>query len=362
MNVILDKQKILPLTAGYTARNGKLEDYKIVFDLLNAHSQHMNGHVDLVDPELLRLDWLNEGFNPETDIRLVFAPLVTAEKFKETSGVAPDEQLVAFVECWTNQEPPVHPWIFGCVHPEHWGRGIGSHIVTWAEDHARLALEKCSPELRVAPRSGTEAHNKNGLTLFEGLGWKHIRSYYRMVTDLDSAPEIPALPAGITIRAYEPETELEAVYQTFVDSFKDHFGFIVPPYEKGLADFKHNLVEDPAYDPRFWLVAHDGKDIVGVSICRREDPEDPESGWVNELGVRRDWRKHGLGYALLKNSFALFYADGKKRAGLGVDASSLTGALRLYERAGMRVLRQFNQFEKEHRPGRELAVESLENI
>ena len=360
MNVILDKQQVLPLPAGYTARNGKLEDYKIVFDLLNAHSQHMNGHVDMVDPELLRLDWLNEGFHPETDIRLVFAPLVTSEKFKETSGVTPDSSLVAFIECWTTQEPPVHPWIFGCVHPEHWGRGIGSYMVTWAEERASLALDKCAPELRFAPRSGTEAHNKNGVALFEGLGWKHIRSFYRMVTDLDSAPEIPVLPAGITIRAYDPETELEAVYQTFVDSFKDHFGFIVPPYEKGLADFKHNLVEDPAYDPRFWLVAHDGNEIVGVSICRREDPEDPESGWVNELGVMRAWRKHGLGYALLKNSFALFHADGKKRAGLGVDASSLTGALRLYERAGMRVLRQFNQYEKEHRPGKELAVESLE--
>jgi len=346
MNVILDKQQILPLPAGYIARNGKLEDYTIVFDLLNIHSQHMNGCNDLNDPELIRVDWLNAGFNPETDVYLVFAS---------------DGQPAAFVECWMTQEPPVHPWISGCVHPAHWGKGIGSHIVTWAEDHARLALDKCAPELRVAPRSGAEAHNKNGLALFKGLGWKHIRSFYRMVTDLDAVPEIPVLPAGITIRAYDPETELEAVYQTFVNSFKDHFGFIVPPYEKGLADFKHNLIEDPAYDPRFWLVAHDGKDIVGISVCRREDPEDPECGWVNELGVRRDWRKHGLGYALLKSSFALFYADGKKRAGLGVDASSLTGALRLYERAGMRVLRQFNQYEKEHRPGKELAVDSLEN-
>jgi hypothetical protein len=42
-----------------------------------------------------------------------------------------------------------------------------------------------------------------------------------------------------------------------------------------------------------------------------------------------------------------------------VDASSLTGALQLYERAGMRVLREFKMFEKELRPGRELAVESL---
>jgi len=346
MNVVIEKQQILPLPAGYSARGGTLEDHKSVFDLLNIHSQYMNGCDDLTDPEILRLDWLNTGFNPENDIRLIFEA---------------DGQLVAFVECWLNQEPPVHPWIFGCVHPAHWGKGIGGHIVTWAEDHAREALDKCAPDLRVAPRSGAEAHNKNGLALFEGLGWKQIRSFYRMVTDLDSQPEVPPVPEGITIRPYDPETELEAVYQTVIDSFQDHFGFIAPPYEKGLADFKHNFLEDPAYDPRFWFVAHDGREIVGISICRREDAEDPESGWVNELGVVRHWRKRGLGYTLLKHSFAAFYADGKKRAGLGVDASNLTGALRLYERAGMHVQRQFNQYEKEFRPGRELAVESLEN-
>ncbi len=339
--------KILPLPAGYTARSGKLEDYEIAFDLLNIHSQHMNGCDDLTDPELLRVDWLNDGFNPETDLRLVFAP---------------NRQLVAFVECWLNQEPPVHPWIFGCVHPKHWDKGIGGHIVTWAEDHARLALDKCEPELRVAPRSGAEAHNKNGLALFDGLGWKHIRSFYRMVTDLDSPPEVSSFPEGITVRPYDPETEIEAVYLTVVDSFKDHFGFIAPPFEKGLADFKHNFIEDPAYDPRFWFVAVDGNEMAGICICRREDAEDPESGWVNELGVRRAWRKRGLGYALLKHAFAAFYADGKKRAALGVDADSLTGALRLYERAGMRVLRQFNQYEKEFRPGKELAVESLTEL
>jgi len=347
MNTKLNHQPILPLPTGYTARGGTLEDYKIAFDLLNIHSQHMNGCDDLLDPELLRLDWLNDGFNPVTDLRFVFAP---------------DGSPVAFVECWMNQEPPVHPWIFGSVHPNHWGKGIGSHILTWAEDHSRLVLDKCAPELRVAPRSGAEAHNKHGLALFEGLGWKHIRSFYRMITDLDAQPEVPTLPDGITIRPYDAETELEAVYLTFVDTFKDHFGFIVPPFEKGLKDFKHNLIEEPGYDPRLWFVAMDGPsgEMAGICICRPEDPEDSESGWVNELGVRREWRKRGLGYALLKHAFAAFYADGKKHAGLGVDASSLTGALRLYERAGMRVQRQFNQYEKEFRPGKELAVISLE--
>ncbi len=344
MITLLETQRIAQLPSGCTARAATLEDHRIAFDLLNAHSQYMNGRDDLTDPELLRIDWLNDGFNPETDIRIILAP---------------DGRPAAFVECWLNQTPPVHPWIFGCVHPDHWGKGIGSYLVTWGEDHARLALEKCEPDLRIAPRSGVEAHNQAGNELFETLGWKHIRSFYRMVTDLDSAPEVPPFPEGITVRPYDPETELETVYRTFVDSFKDHYGFIVPPFEKGLADFKHNLVDEPGHDPRLWFIAFDGDEMAGISICRREDAEDPEAGWVSELGVRRAWRKRGLGYALLKHSFAAFYAEGRKRVGLGVDANSLTGALRLYERAGMRVQRQFKMYEKEMRPGRELAVETL---
>lgn len=242
---------ILPLPVGYTARGGRMEDYKIACDLLNVHSQHLNGRDDLAEPELLRLDWLNGA-------------------------------------------PPVHPWIFGCVDPAHWGKGVGGNILTWAHDHARLALEICQPDLRVAPRSGIEAHNQAGLALFQRWGWKHIRSYYRMIVDLDSVPEMPPLPEGITIRPYNPETETETVYLTYADSFKDHFGFIVPPFEKGFAEFKHNLINEPGYDPRLWFVAVEGDEIAGICICRREDPE---SGWVNKLGVRpnaHDLSRHAL--------------------------------------------------------------------
>jgi mycothiol synthase len=55
--------------------------------------------------------------------------------------------------------------------------------------------------------------------------------------------------------------------------------------------------------------------------------------------VRRAWRRRGLGEALLRHSFAAFRRKGFTRGTLGVDASSVTGATRLYERAGMRVYR-----------------------
>jgi GNAT superfamily N-acetyltransferase len=73
----------------------------------------------------------------------------------------------------------------------------------------------------------------------------------------------------------------------------------------------------------------------------------PKGGWIRQLGVRRPWRKKGIGLAILHHIFGKFYARGVTRVGLGVDAQSLTGATRLYERAGMHVKNHFARFEKE---------------
>jgi ribosomal protein S18 acetylase RimI-like enzyme len=77
------------------------------------------------------------------------------------------------------------------------------------------------------------------------------------------------------------------------------------------------------------------------------------------LGVRRPWRKRGLGLALLHHSFNEFYRRGKRKVGLGVDAQNLTGALRLYEKAGMHVDQAYDTYEKELREGTEISVQSL---
>jgi len=333
------------LPAGYTSRSGKLSDYTLLFELVNSYSRKINGHDDLNDPELIRLDWQNTGFNPETDIHTVFTT---------------DGEMVGLVENWSTGSPPVHPWNWICVHPEHFHNGIWAYLLNWGENRSRAAMERVPSGLRVAPRTGTEHTNQHGISTIEGLGWVYVRSFYRMMTSLDEAPEVPAAPTGIVIRRYDPQTETEAVYRAFVDSFRDHYGFVEQPFDKGLAEFKHNLINEPGYDPDYWFLAVDGTEIAGICLCRPVDAEDAESGWVNELGVRREWRKQGLGNLLLMHAFAAFYARGQKRAALGVDASSLTGALRLYERAGMRAVRQFDQFEKELRPGKEISTLKLE--
>ncbi|HDL85358.1 MAG TPA: GNAT family N-acetyltransferase [Candidatus Acetothermia bacterium] len=124
--------------------------------------------------------------------------------------------------------------------------------------------------------------------------------------------------------------------------------------------WRHQIEHDPDFDPSLWFLAMEAEKIVGVSLCWAKAHEDPNMGYVGMLGVRRPWRRRGIGLALLCHSFGALYLRKVRKVGLNVDAASLTGATRLYERAGMRIDRHSYAYEKELRPGRDLSTQSIE--
>jgi ribosomal protein S18 acetylase RimI-like enzyme len=123
----------------------------------------------------------------------------------------------------------------------------------------------------------------------------------------------------------------------------------------------HWIENDPDHDPSLWFLALDGDEIVGMSLCRPKMAEDPGMSYIDTLGVRRPWRRRGVALALLHHSFGELYRRGKRKVSLDVDTQSLTGATRLYEKAGMHVQRQAVTYEKELRPGRDLSTQSVED-
>ena len=72
---------------------------------------------------------------------------------------------------------------------------------------------------------------------------------------------------------------------------------------------------------------------------------------MTTLGVRRPYRRRGLGEALLRAAFGFLFARGMRRVILHVDSESLTGATRLYQRAGMQVVGVDTQHAMELRSG-----------
>ena len=63
------------------------------------------------------------------------------------------------------------------------------------------------------------------------------------------------------------------------------------------------MIKTESFDPSLWFLAFAGDELAGFSLCRQSSI-DPNAGYVATLGVRRPWRKQGLGEALLLHSFA----------------------------------------------------------
>lgn len=342
MNTILEKSKV-ELPKGFTLRGADINDVEPALRLFNIWSQSVIQEDDITDVGAIRNEWVSPGFDPARDIRLVFSP----------EGV-----MVGYIEVWTTSKPPVHPWMWGRVHPEFGGLGIGTWLLQWAEERACKVLDELPAELRFAPRVGIYRPATDSKKLFEDMGFTQIRSSYEMQINMEDAPPTPLWADGITLKIADPEKDIQAVYQAVTESFRDHFGHVEEPFEDGFARFKHFMTGEGS-DPSLWFLAMDGAEIAGISLCRPKSYNDPELGFVNTLGVGRAWRKRGIGLALLQHSFGEFYRRGNRKVGLGVDAENLTGALRLYEKAGMHVHQAFDLFEKTVRSGREISVESL---
>jgi ribosomal protein S18 acetylase RimI-like enzyme len=177
--------------------------------------------------------------------------------------------------------------------------------------------------------------------LLVGAGYSHVRSHYRMWTDLATVTQEPAWPNGVTVRPFR-EGDERLFYDVHQETFEDHWEHDEPdPYE----EWAHWLLQPPAFQPSLWFVAEEAGEPAGIAICNTR-VELPHRGYVQILGVRRPWRRRGVGLALLLHAFHAFQQAGLTEADLGVDAASITGATRLYERAGMQVVAIANTYEK----------------
>lgn len=347
MNTQGQIEKVVQLPAGFIARGATPSDLEPALVLFNRWSRSVIGREEITDVHAIRTEWESPGFDPQEDIRLVFAP---------------NGQMAGYIEVWTTVKPPVHPWMWGRVDPDYEDLGIGTWLMHWAEQRASRALEDVPAGLRFAPRVGTFRGVEKAKRLFADMGYQYIRSSYTMLIEMDAPVPEPVFPENITLRTFNPETDAEAVYRAQDDSFRDHFGYIEQPFEVGFQRFKHFVLGAKDFDPTLLFLAIDepSGQIAGINLCRSHAHDDPEMGWVGTLGVRRPWRKRGIGSALLRHSFNEFYRRGTRKVGLGVDAQNLTGALRLYEDAGMHVHQAFDQYERELRTGKEISVQSLQ--
>ena len=286
----------------------------------------------VVSPDWLLRQWTAPSVDRENDVAVVEAP---------------DGRLCA---CLTLEADPPYTSVFalGMVALPYHGRGIGAALVAENELRAERFVALADPGRRVVIHAGTLADEPRVSGLLSARGYREVRRTQLMRIDFVREPPPPAQIEGIEVRTFRSR-DAEELFAVHREAFNDHWGEGESTYE----DFRHHLLDTPRFEDELWFLAWHGGELVGYAGAREEADEDSSRGYVDILGVRRAYRRRGIGEVLLRHAFQALFRRGKHGCDLHVDAQSLTGATRLYEHVGMAAHPRFALWEKELRPGHE---------
>jgi ribosomal protein S18 acetylase RimI-like enzyme len=173
------------------------------------------------------------------------------------------------------------------------------------------------------------------VSAYETAGYAKSREVWRMWVEHTEEPPAPALPEGVTIRPYTSD-DGDAVHELLDAAYTGWDDDYVPIPHREWLSF---MTDHGDFDPGCWFLAESDHRLVGVCLNWRD-------GWVKDLAVHPNWRRRGLGEALLRHAFRELWQNGVRRIGLKVDSNNGTGAPRLYERLGFVTDRRYPMFLK----------------
>jgi mycothiol synthase len=294
----------LELPPGLTARPAGTQDIPAIIELIGACELEADGVAEIDEDDV---SFERHGFDADRDTLLVFD----------------EDELVAWAELYRGRAE-------ADVRPSHRGRGVGSTLLRWTEERAR--------ELGEAWVNQTKTDgNASARDLFLSNGYEPSWVSWLIRISLDEAPPPAEPPAGITIRPYR-DTDARDVHRVIDAAFTDWPGRDPEPYEVWAA----MVPAHGSFRPELSPLAFDGDELVGAVISY--DYPDADEGWISQLATAATHRRRGIAQAMLRTAFGWFREQGRKTAGVSTD--SRTGALGLYEKVGMRVVRQYTRYTK----------------
>ena len=283
------------------SRPATRDDLRAVVDLFCAYDVAFRGGVDTDETDFTD-DWDKAGFDYET------STLVVEDEGRVVGYATVVEE---YADAMTT---PDRTELLGL-------------LLDWVEQHP-ASLEHYVPD----PDTGRN-------DLMRARGWLPARRFWRMRRELDSATPEPVWPDGVTVRDYERPRDDRAVHELITTSFREIGG----QHERAFEDWCAFMLDTERFDASLYRVVELDGEVVGANLTQ---PIGDEYGFIRQLAVAPSQRGRGLALALLHESFQRLVDRGFPAAVLGVDAANPTGALRLYEKAGMRVVEEFTRWDR----------------
>ncbi len=256
----------------------------------------------------------------------------------ESAVIAFTAEGAAAAFAWWQRQSDQSYLFEGWVHPAFRRRGYGGGLLTAAE----VAVRR---EGGGALRARTYEDIAGAKALFERKGYAVERRFYTMRTTLTPERALEAeLPKGISIRTFQHD-DLEMLVAADNEIFADHWGAT----QRDPETWARQMIASRPHDPKLWILALQGDEIVGECLCGASQGGDEQNAHISIVGVRRSWRGHGLGRALLTYGLRALRDRGFGTVSLNVDAENHV-AINLYRSLEMDVVRTRLHYLKHIKP------------
>ena len=188
---------------------------------------------------------------------------------------------------------------------------------------------------------GTQSNDFAYKSLLENRGFTILRKYWTLEMRLPIHIESGSESLGVIRKLdLDKEDDLRTFHEVHQDAFSQHFGFMPRQFN----EWSELVIRDKdETNMEAWLISVNG-DPAGFVDFNDEQLHN-DSGYIAGLGVRQEFQGRGLGEELLRHAIQVNSELGRSKLCLSVDAGNESGALRLYEKVGMKPISEWHQYE-----------------
>ncbi len=206
-------------------------------------------------------------------------------------------------------------------------KGLGERLLSTALE----TLDECVDVVRIILSKG----NREILPFAEQRGFKAL-------TQIDLACDLePIEPIHIPV-GYEMQP-MQSDQLAAVNSLRNHLFGVAHRVEE-----LKTLVRGGVIQASVIVVASDGG-VVGYCIAQKDTRARSKEGTIVEIGVEREYRRRGIGEAVLQMSLDWLRSVGCNRVTVSSRSSNVP-ALRLYEKTGFKILREKEKILEKRKP------------
>ena len=228
-------------------------------------------------------------------------------------------------------------WVDTLVRPRWRGHGIEDALLRWLESRFQ-AIEAALPRGRAVYTAAASSLAEGPRRLLERFGYPMFINHDDLaLTDFNQVPNASP-PDGILLRPVS-----RAEFRAAWDKTKEVLLEIHPTYGFGSEAEYQERVNSPGLEQGISWAAWHGSDVVGSVLCEIARGR----GAVEQFGIGKEWRRKGIGRALLARALRALEKQGVPTARVHTTTNNAYSARLLYESVGFRLVKQQGFYRKQ---------------